>query len=440
MILRVFMFFYRLAWLILLPVILLYLHRRSRKDPLYFQHLGERFGRYDRPLPRGALWVHGVSLGETRSALALIHLMLERGEHVVITNVTPAGRREAEKQFGVAIKSGKLAVVWAPLDMPFCYRRFFSACTPRIGLPLEVEIWPDMIATAHKCGVPIYLCNSQYASRPLARDSKGLRMRQRIIANCDGALVKSQLQADRFAAIGLTNITVTGELRFDQPIPEGLLSAAPAARASLCAQDRPFITIASGVEAEEDLYIALIEDVQKTARAKSLPVPYFVYVPRAPERFTPLAEKIQTAGLSVCQRSEIFPSGPVGLTKTPDHMPEADVFLGDSLGEMYFFLALADQVIVGGGFNERGAHNIIEPLATGKPVLVGPYVWTIEFPFVEAKAAGVAKSYDTPMAMIQALSDEKAASKQAIAAFVASHRGASTRTLEAIDRVISRSP
>lgn len=430
MILRLFMLVYRLAWAALLPAVLLYLWRRGRRDPLYARHLAERFGFYPRPLPQCAIWLHAVSLGETRSAIGLIRLMLDRGDRVVVTNFTPAGRREALKQFAPAIATGQLAVVWVPFDIGWCLRRFLRACTPRIGLTLEVEVWPAMIAETRRAGMPLYMCNGQYGSRPLARDSRGLRLRQRVIRGLAGAFVKSALQAERFAGIGLADVTVTGELRFDQPIPAAQLEAARRIAPRLPA--REVIAIASGTEGEEALYLDLI----RSLRAQGNP-PLFVYVPRAPERFDAVAGGLAAAGLPVLRRSRVLSPDLAALTAP---FPEdTAVLLGDSLGEMYFYLALAGRVIVGGGFTPRGAHNIIEPLALGKPVLTGPHVWTIEYPFAEAEAAGIARSLPDLPALLRALSqppgDDPA---PRIAAFLHDHGGASRRTLAAIDRVLAR--
>lgn len=426
MILRAALWLYRLAWLLLWPLVLLYLWRRGRRDPDYSRHLAERFGFYRAPLPQGAIWVHAVSLGEIRSAQGLIRRMLDRGDKVIVTNITPAGRREAQKLFAPEIARGQLAVVWAPFDTPFALRRFLRAARPRIGLPLEVEIWPEMIFTCRAMGVPLYPCNAQYAEGPRARDGRGLRLRQRLIAAIDGAFVKSSLQAERFASVGARNLHVTGELRFDQPIPPAQLAAGAALRAQF--HGREVITIASGVADEEALYRDLIAQMQ-TARATP---PLFVYVPRAPERFDAVAEGLAQTGLRVARRSACL----TDRLEPQAALEGIDILLGDSLGEMYFYLALADRVIVGAGFTPKGAHNIIEALSLGRPVLTGPHTWTIEYPFAEAEAAGIATSVADLPALLAALDKPAQADEPAIAAFLAEHGGASERTLAAIDGVL----
>ncbi|ETD89812.1 3-deoxy-D-manno-octulosonic acid transferase [Rhodobacter capsulatus] len=433
MILRLFMALYRLLWLFGLPFVLLYLWRRGRRDPAYLQALPERFGFYRRALPQGALWVHAVSLGEMRSALALVRRMLDRGETVVLTHFTPAGRSESARAFGPEIAAGRVVVVWVPLDMGWCWRRFLRACRPRLGLTLEVEIWPAMITAARAAGVPLFAANAIYTQGRFARDSKGLRLRQRVIAQLSGAFVKSRLQAERFAATGLTGITVTGELRFDQPVPPALPAAAARLRPALAA-GREVITLASCVEAEEPLFTGVIAEITAQARAENRPAPLFVHVPRAPERFDAVATGLAAAGLNVLRRSaalgpDLAPLGPITAP---------DVFLGDSLGEMFFYLALADRVIVGGGFSPKGAHNVIEPLMLGKPVLTGPQVHTIEYPFAEAAAAGVAQSLPDRAALLAALAEPPQDNRAAIVAFLAEHAGASARTLAAADAALAR--
>jgi 3-deoxy-D-manno-octulosonic-acid transferase len=428
MILRAFIALYRSAWVFLAPVLLIYIWKRSRLDAIYSSHLGERFGWY-KPLPQNAVWIHAVSLGETRSAVPLARLLLAQGETVVFTHFTPAGRQEAERTFAPEIATGSVAVVWVPLDMYWVQARFLKACRPKIGLTMEIEIWPAMILVAKRLGVPLYLCNAQYPNKSITRDSKGARIRQRIMANVAGAFVKSPLQASRFTAAGVPNIQVTGELRFDQSVPAALLGAAKIHRAALRgAAGRPIITIASSVEGEDPLYIDAIQKLQSVS-----PAPLVIYVPRAPERFDAVAHKLGLAGLRFARRSEALGHGLEGLNCQATLPADIDVLLGDSLGEMYFYLALADRVIVGGGFHPKGAHNIIEPLALSKPVITGPHTHKIEFPFVEAEAAGVVVSVRDSEALVSTLKGPDWVASTQIDAFLSAHSGAAKRTLKAIN-------
>ncbi len=436
---------YTALWAIGLPLVLFYLWRRGRKDALYFKLLPERFGRH-RPFPAGAIWVHAVSLGELRSAVPLIRALIDRGDTVITTHFTPAGRREAERVFGPDIAAGRLRVAWVPFEYGFAYRRFFKTFAPRCGLVMEIEIWPRMIMAARSAGVPLYLCNAQYPSKSYARDGGHDRgrdgghdggrsgFRAQVMQGFAGALVKSGLQAARFASVNVPNIHVTGELRFDQPIAPHLLAAGIDARAWLGAKDRRVITVASAVEGEDTVYINAVHAVLANDKAVGRNQTLTVYVPRKPERFDEVAAMLTAAGLTVGRRSVLLDAGfvPIGLA------PNIDVLLGDTLGEMYAYLAMADTVIVGGGFTPKGAHNIIEPLALRKPVIVGPVIHTIEYPAVEAITAGVCAWADTAADLQGLLLAPYAGGPDDLAtqAFFNAHSGATQRTIAALDTLL----
>ena len=422
---------YAALWILGLPIVLIYLWRRGQKDPAYSAHLAERFGVH-RPFAPGAVWIHAVSLGELRSAVPMIRALLDRGDSIVTTHFTPAGRREAARVFAADIAAGRMRVAWVPFEFSFAYRRFLKIFAPKCGLVMEVEIWPRMILAAREAGVPLYMCNAQYPSKSYARDQR-TGLRGSVMQGFAGALVKSDLQAQRFASVGVQNIRVTGELRFDQPIPPHLLAAGVAARAWLGAKDRRVIAIASAVEGEDDLYIAAVLGLRAAQAANGLPPPLLIYVPRKPERFDQAADLLAMAGLRVGRRSVLCDAAMLPKGNAPD----IDVLLGDSLGEMYAYLAMADTVIVGGGFTAKGAHNIIEPLALRKTVLTGPETWTIEFPFTEAAAAGVARAVPDGAALLAELAEPKTTDPAAIEAFFNAHCGATARTISALDALLT---
>lgn len=287
---------------------------------------------------------------------------------------------------------------------------------------MEVEHWPRMILAAQAAGIPLFPCNAQYPEASFERDRTRRRWRFELMARYAGAFVKSDLQAERFRTTGLQGVVVTGETRFDQPIPPALVAAGQRLRAALAA-GREVVAIASAVEGEDATYLAAIA-------ALGAGRPLIVYVPRRPERFDEVAGALDAAGLTVLRRSALGPDFGVSSEACPD------VFLGDSLGEMYAYLAMADRVVVGGGFTPKGAHNIIEALAMGKPVLTGPVTWPIEYPFREAEAAGLARSVPDAATLAEALRAPLAPADPA--AFVAAHSGAAERTLAALDAATSR--
>ena len=413
-----------LVWHLGLPVVLFYLWRRGRKDPLYAQAMGERFGRYPKSLP-GSVWVHAVSLGELRSAVPLIRALLDLGETVVTTHFTPAGRREAQKVFASEIAEGKLLPVWVPIETSWAYAGFFRSFRPKLGLVMEIEIWPRMIFAAQKARVPLYMCNAQYPTDSMARDAR-FGIRPALMRGFAGAFVKSDLQAQRFASVGVGNVTVTGELRFDQPIPAAHLAAASALRPGL--GPRRVIAFASVTEPEESLFLAAAQEILSVRTP-----PLVIFIPRAPERFGAVASALAERGVLFDRRSSRFDRKFAQLSQAP-----IDVLLGDSLGEMYFYLGLSDRVVVGGGFQPKGSHNIIEPLALKRPVIVGPHIQTIEFPAAEAIAAGVCRQTSADKLVETVLSWPDPAAEK-ISAFTAAHSGATARTIAAIAPLLRRS-
>ncbi|MYA90125.1 MAG: 3-deoxy-D-manno-octulosonic acid transferase [Boseongicola sp. SB0662_bin_57] len=422
---RIFLFLYACIFRVLTPLIWRYFRKRARGDAGYGLHLEERKGE---GAPFAAdLWLHAVSLGEINSAVPLVRLALQDGHRVLTTHATPAARNSVERTFADEIVSGQLAARFLPIDRPDYWQRFFASHAPRVGLVVEMEFWPWMIEAAREAGVPLALVNAQI---PAGSWPKARRLASLIghpAARMASVFAKSETQARRFRALGASDVRIAGETRFDIVPPETQIQAGEAFRASL--QGKTVIAIASVVEGEENVYVQALVDLFSGSDP-----PFVTWVPRAPERFQASGEFLQSAGFDIAWRSHLFDKG-----LNPHSEPgSARILVGDSLGEMTFYLAAADAVIVGGGFGPRGAHNVIEPLALGKPVITGPSVGTIEFPAVEAEAAGMLTVCHAPedlpdavRAAIGQTSPEKAE------AFHASHRGASQRIYDAIRPLLS---
>ena len=288
---------------------------------------------------------------------------------------------------------------------------------------MEVEFWPGMIMSARAANIPLFLCNGQYPNKSYERDKGRVLSARDIVPGFAGVMVKSNRMAEPFRELGLDKIAVTGEMRFEQPINQIHIDAAVRMRSHF--PGRPVLTFASAVKDEDALFIAAMQ-----ALKSRMPDALIVYVPRKPEHFNRAAELIQAAGLSVARRSVVLD------TKFEFEMPlTCNVLLGDSLGEMHFYLALADQVVVGGGFAPQGSHNIIEPLSQGKPTIVGPNTWTIDFPVVEAIEAGVVRQV-SPDELADALLD---LSEYASAdAFMSVMGGSVEKTLDAVSDFMER--
>ena len=422
---RIFLLIYGCTLRVLTPVVWRYLRRRARGDAGYGLHLDERKGE---GAPFAAdLWLHAVSLGEINSAEPLVRLALRDGHRVLTTHATPAARTKVEQAFSEEVAAGQLAARYLPIDRPDYWRRFFACYAPRVGLVVEMEFWPCMIEAAREAGVPLVLVNAQI---PAGSWPKARRLASIIghpVARMAAVFAKSETQAGRFRALGASVVRIAGETRFDIVPLQRQIRAGKAFRASL--QGKTVIALASVVEGEEEAY------VQALAKLFSDPEPLFViWVPRAPERFQASGEFLQSVGFEIALRSQLFDNG----LNLRSELGNAPILVGDSLGEMTFYLASADAVIVGGGFGSRGAHNIIEPLALGKPVITGPSVGTIEFPAVEAEAAGMLTVCDTPEELPGAIRAAIARrSPKTVEAFHASHRGASQRIYDAIKPLLT---
>ena len=421
---RIFLFLYACTFRVLTPVVWQYFRKRARGDAGYGLHLDERKGK---GAPFAAdLWLHAVSLGEINSAEPLVRLALQDGHRVLTTHATPAARNRVERTYADEIASGQLAVRFLPVDRPDYWQRFFASYAPRVGLVVEMEFWPWMIEAAREEGVPLALVNAQIPAGSWPKARRLASLFGHPVARMTSVFAKSETQAGRFRALGASDVRIAGETRFDIVPPQMQIHAGKAFGASL--QGKKVVAFASVVEGEEDVY------VQAVAKLFSDPEPPFViWVPRAPERFQASGEFLRSAGFEIAWRSQLFDNGLNPLSEPGS----SRILVGDSLGEMTFYLASADAVIVGGGFGPRGAHNVIEPLALGKPVVTGPSVGTVEFPAVEAEAAGlltVCKSpEDLPDAVRAAAAQD---SLEAVEAFHASHRGASQRIYEAIQPLL----
>ncbi len=384
---RLLLAIYQLAWHVGLPLALVYLWLRGRKEPLYRQFLSERFGRIRCSLVE-PFWLHSASLGELRGVMPLIDKMLVEGIPVLITTLTPAGRTAASQRYSQAMLEGKLQVSYLPLELPWAVRAFALRVKPRCMVSSEIDTWPVLLHTLKSLAVPLGFVNAQYPQKSFVKDQRWAGFRAAFFRAYDIVLCKSKLHAERFMATGCPMVKVVGELRFDLPIPQAQVKAARQLRES---QPRIFgprhvICIASLIEEEEALLLDAYQDFLSAMEQQGFARPLLIIVPRSPQRFDAVAERVKAFRWRLLRRSQDLNNDflPARQMNEP-----VDVLLGDSLGEMYFYLALADTVAVCGSFIKNGSHNIIEPLALQKPVIVGPSIWGIEYPGQEALAAGV---------------------------------------------------
>ncbi len=377
---------YELLWHLMLPLVLLMFWRRGAKEPLYRRFWSERFGAVRCTLQR-PVWVHSASMGEMRGAAPWVQGLLAQGVPVFLTTLTPAGRQTADKLFADAMRAGQLQLAYAPLELSWAVRRLLRRVRPRCAVMTEIDTWPVLLATVRRAGVPLAMANAQYPAASFERDQRWGGFRARLFKAYELVMCKSELQAERFRHVGCPRVAVVGETRFDLPVSQPQLAAAEATVLAGRLRERPVVCVASAIEGEDELLIAALLRMRRSLAAAGHPAPLWVYVPRSPQRFDAVAQMLQTAGLRTLRRSQAL-NAELQWTSSPD-WAQTDVLLGDSIGEMYFYLGLAQVVVVGSSFGERAVHNIIEPLAIHKPVWTGPSVRGIEYPAMEALQAGV---------------------------------------------------
>ena len=340
------------------PLVLLRLLWKSRLLPAYRGRIGERFG-YVTPAPGGvAVWLHAVSVGESLAAQPLIEALLrEHGDgRVWVTTTTPTGSARISAAFGARVHHS-----YAPYDLPDAVARFLRRVRPAQVVVMETELWPNLFAACGARGLPLTIVNARLSPRSFAGYQRVQRAIAGVLANCRMIAAQSEADAERFRALGApaARVRALGNLKFDFAVPESQVSAGLALRARIGA-DRPVWIAASTHEGEEEAALAAHRAVLDV-----LPSALLILVPRHPQRFDGVARLIAAQGLSVMRRSR--------LSDDADPLPVgAQVLLGDSMGEMFRYLAAADVAFVGGSFAAIGGHNILEPAALGVPVLFGP--------------------------------------------------------------------
>jgi len=404
---------YTLAGATLLPLLPLRLWWRGRREPGYRHAWGERFGRYCGEPPSSPVWwVHAVSVGETRAALPLLnHLRRAYPEvAIVLTHMTATGR-----DTGRALYGNTVTQAWLPYDLPFAVDAFLARFRPAAGFLLETELWPNLIAHAAARDIPVYLVNARLSERSAAGYRRYPALTRPMLARLAGVAAQSGADEARLAALGARKTVVTGNLKFDMTVPEAA-RALGAEFAQRFGPSRPVWLAASTREGEEALLLDALE-------RKPLPKDtLLVIVPRHPQRFAAVADLLRERGVPFMRRSD---NGPVPA--------DVRVVLGDSMGELVAYYAASDLAFVGGSLLPLGGQNLIEPLAVGIPVLIGPHTFNFAEASAGAVAAGAAEVVADADALVAAaaaiLSDRgrRETMGAAARAFHAAHQGAAGR-------------
>ncbi len=403
-------FLYAALWALAAPLAVLRLAWRARRQPGYLARLGERFGRYSPAPAAPRIWIHAVSVGETRAAAPLIDVLERRfpGHRILLTHMTPTGRATGEALFGDRVERA-----WLPYDMGFATRAFLAHFQPRLGIVMETELWPRLLEEARRAGVPVLLANARLSERSARRYARVPTIARWALSSLEGIAAQTRQDAERFTALGAHAVEVTGNVKFDLAIPAESTVRAARLRA-LFGAARPVWVAGSTREGEEALLIEALEELE--------PRTLLVIVPRHPQRFEEVAALARARGLAVALRSE---ERPVPSTTR--------IVVGDTMGEMLDYYGAADGVLMGGSFLAFGSQNLIEPCALGRPVIVGLHTFNFEEAADGAIAAGAALRVSDARAAMRLASElaldpaRRAAMGRAGLDFVAAHRGAVER-------------
>ena len=407
------------------------LARRALAEPGYAQAVPERFGYYTQA-PEAAselVWVHAVSLGETRTADILLREGRARspGLRVLLTHGTATGREQ-----GLSLLQPGDVQVWQPWDSRAAVDRFLTHFKPRLGVLLETEVWPNLMAAAQARGLAVALVNARLSPKSLASARRLAWLARPAYRALAAVYAQTEADGRRLAQLGAPVAGVLGNLKFDAR-PDGSQQAlARLWRASLA---QPVLMLASSRAGEESEFLRQWQ-VRKLEAQPGWALKRVLIVPRHPQRFEEVAQLVLAQGLSVSRRSQW-----AGAPGDDPAAMQADVWLGDSLGEMALYYTLSDIALLGGSFEALGGQNLIEPAACGCPVVMGPHTFNFAEAALAAEAAGAAFRVTDMLeglASALALLNEPAAlqqAKSAALAFGASHGGAAERTVQALTQL-----
>ena len=367
---RLMMGFYQFVWYLVLPLALGRLLWKGRLQQGYREHINERLGLswpINGATPR--IWVHAVSVGETRAAAPLIDTLIQSGEKILLTHMTPTGREAGRQLFAEHIASGQLVQSYLPYDIHWAVDSFYRYFSIKVGLIMETEVWPTLILSARQKSLPVILINARLSERSARRVSRFSNFAQLIYQSFTKILAQTNLDAKRYHSLGLGNVLVTGNLKFDVIPNAQQLEHALALKKKLTPKAQ-IVCAASTREGEE---LLIIEAWQQLLQIKENSNDCCLFiVPRHPQRFDDVFTQLQSNFPKVLRRSSMNDQ------EFSEAINHGSVILGDSMGEMSFYYALSDIVIMGGSLLPLGGQNFIEACALGRPIILGEHTFNFQ--------------------------------------------------------------
>ncbi|MDP3087885.1 MAG: lipid IV(A) 3-deoxy-D-manno-octulosonic acid transferase [Methylotenera sp.] len=351
---------------LLLPFTPLKLLWRANKQPEYLQHWRERYGFYPSLTSKPLIWLHCVSVGETRAAAPLINALLQQypNHQILLTHTTPTGRATSEQLFESQSVESRVQRVYLPYDIPFAVARFLEHYKPVIGVLMETELWFNLIAACKQKNIPLLLVNARLSEKSAAGYAKLGRLVSEGMQSLSAIAAQTEQDAIRLQQLGAKNVSVVGNLKFEVEPPKNTVERGQNLR-RLFGAHRPVFLAASTREDEE----AIILDAIFAAQIPNL---LTIIVPRHPQRFNEVEALLQQRQLPYQKRSMLNPE----LGQTVDM--NIQFILGDSMGELFTYYASADFCLVGGSVLPFGGQNLIEAMRMGKPVLIGEHTFNFK--------------------------------------------------------------
>jgi 3-deoxy-D-manno-octulosonic-acid transferase len=432
------MWLYGALMRLLQPLLLRKLRRRGQQEPGYLHQVPQRLGRYDTPavLP-GAVWVHAVSLGETRAAGLLIDALRQRWPdmRLVLTHSTATGWAQGQS----LLRPGDVQV-WFPWDTPQATRQFLQQHQPVIGVLLETEVWPFMVQACLQARVPLFLVNARLNDKSWRSARRWSWLSGPAYRGLQAVWAQSETDAQRLRSLGARVEGVLGNLKFDvQDQPQArALAQSWRARWRLGGRVRPVVMLASTREGEEAEWLDALAAKPEREQALRDAGVLWLLVPRHPQRFDEVHAALQSRGMAVFRRSALPPGDGDGDGAWPVAAVQASVFLGDSVGEMPVYFQAADMALLGGSFKPLGGQNLIEAAAFGCPIIMGPHTYNFADAAQGAEASGAARrvanmdaALDQVLVWLKYPADLAQAQEQGWL-MVAQSRGAAQRCAQAI--------
>jgi 3-deoxy-D-manno-octulosonic-acid transferase len=350
-------YIYSLLFYIALPFILLRVFWRGRKLPSYRQRILERFGYCQFQNATPVIWIHAVSFGEAKIATSLVQkLKAQHPTYVfIITTMTSTGSAHTQQ-----FVDQRVLHFYAPYDLPTSIKRFLKRTKPKLLILIETEIWPNMIHYCNKNNIPIIIANARLSERSTRGYQRVKFFIKTLLQQITQVLAQTQADADRFVQIGFDakKVSVAGNIKFAITPPMHIAYEAEQLRQQWGGQ-RPVLIVASTHPGEEEIVLNAF-----AAMRKELPDLLLLFVPRHPERFKPVANLCEKLGYRVALRSS-----------KQIHLENIDIYLGDSMGEMWLFYAASDIAFVGGSLAPHGGHNLLEPAVLHLPIITGPHLF-----------------------------------------------------------------